>query len=437
MATVTAFIRTSVKNTEKAYIRFRLRDGRNVQLFHVSNIVVNPKLWSNKDQGINPRIVCPNKQRIETAQKVAERKQLILSVYDDVIDKDNLSTKWLDQEIDKVLHPHKYAKATLPFFDTFKEFTQVHKVSEIRKKAYFVVIRELERFELIKNIQAPFTLSLQNFDIEVLREFESFLTNETQFYQRIPKLYEMYPSIKPPQERGQNTISSQLAILRTFFNWAVKNHKLTSSPFTDFKIAEQIYGTPYYITIEERNKLYRTNLNRHPHLAVQRDIFVFQCLIGCRVGDLIQMTKNNVINNAIEYIPRKTKEGRPVTVRVPLNRTAKEIILRYADNEGDKLLPFISAQKYNDAIKVIFRAARLNRMVTVLNPTTRKEEKQRLSNVASSHIARRCFVGNLYKQVKDPNLVGALSGHKEGSSAFARYREIDDEIKTELINLLD
>lgn len=46
-------------------------------------------------------------------------------------------------------------------------------------------------------------------------------------------------------------------------------------------------------------------------------------------------------------------------------------------------------------------------------------------------------MGNLYKQVKDPNLVGALSGHKEGSRAFARYREIDEQIKQELVKILE
>jgi hypothetical protein len=43
----------------------------------------------------------------------------------------------------------------------------------------------------------------------------------------------------------------------------------------------------------------------------------------------------------------------------------------------------------------------------------------------------------LYKKVKDPNLVGSLSGHKEGSKAFARYRDIDEEMKKELIGFLD
>lgn len=76
-------------------------------------------------------------------------------------------------------------------------------------------------------------------------------------------------------------------------------------------------------------------------------------------------------------------------------------------------------------------------MVTVLNPTTGKEEKRPINEVASSHMARRTFIGNLYKKVKDPNLVGSLSGHTEGSKAFARYREIDDEIKKEVVSLIE
>jgi len=60
---------------------------------------------------------------------------------------------------------------------------------------------------------------------------------------------------------------------------------------------------------------------------------------------------------------------------------------------------------------------------------TREEEKRGLYEIASSHLARRTFVGNLYKRVKDPNLVGFLSEHKEERKAFARYREIVDLLK--------
>lgn len=100
------------------------------------------------------------------------------------------------------------------------------------------------------------------------------------------------------------------------------------------------------------------------------------------------------------------------------------------------ILPFTHEQYYNEAIKEVFTLAGVTRIVTVLNPLTREEEKRPINEVASSHLARRTFIGNIYKKVKDPNLVGALSGHKERSKAFNRYREIDEEMKRELVDLL-
>ena len=60
-----------------------------------------------------------------------------------------------------------------------------------------------------------------------------------------------------------------------------------------------------------------------------------------------------------------------------------------------------------------------------------------LNEIASSHLARRTFIGNLYKQVKDPNLIAKLSGHSEGSKAFARYRDIDEDMRVELVSMLE
>ena len=149
------------------------------------------------------------------------------------------------------------------------------------------------------------------------------------------------------------------------------------------------------------------------------------------------MTYRSIINDAIEYIPRKTKEDRPITVRVPLNETARKLIAKYQEYSRDSLFPFNTEQHYNRKIKEAFRRARLDRIVTILDQQTQQEVQRPLYEVASSHMARRTFIGNIYKKVKDPNLVGALSGHKEGSKAFARYRTIDDDMKKELIGFLD
>ncbi len=52
-------------------------------------------------------------------------------------------------------------------------------------------------------------------------------------------------------------------------------------------------------------------------------------------------------------------------------------------------------------------------------------------------LRKRENVGLLAGMYEFPNLVGSLSGHVEGSKAFARYREIDEDMKKELVNLLD
>ena len=92
---------------------------------------------------------------------------------------------------------------------------------------------------------------------------------------------------------------------------------------------------------------------------------------------------------------------------------------------------------YNKKIKEILKYVGIDRTVIVLDPKTREDVAKPLYEVATTHTARKTFIGNLYRQVKDPNLIASMSGHSEGSRAFARYRKIDDEMKKELVNLLD
>lgn len=107
-------------------------------------------------------------------------------------------------------------------------------------------------------------------------------------------------------------------------------------------------------------------------------------------------------------MPNKTKGERPEVVRVPLNSRAKALVKKYKGvDEKGRLFPFISTQKYNQAIKDIFTLCGITRVVTVLKPKTGEEERKPLNEIASSHMARRTFVGNLYKKVKTQ----ALSEH--------------------------
>ena len=390
-------------------------------------------------------------EEMQLAQSYHEEQKINLSKINAIIsetlknaDLDRSNSDWLNDCVDQYHKRGKYTpietdEQKQTFFETFDEFLEKRKLSDVRKKNFRVIVRALQRYELYtqKTAKRDFTLSLDTITPDTLRDITDFLRKENEIRKVYPEIYKECPQYHEQKPRGQNTINDILTKLRTFFIWAVDNEKTANKPFRKYPIEECVYGTPYYITKDERNELYHTDLSHRPELEIQRDIFVFQCLIGCRVADLYKFTKQNVINGAIEYIAGKTKDGRPKTLRVPLNTTAKEILNKYADFEGETLLPYISDQKYNQAIKKAFAIAGLIRPVITLDPLTRESVIRPLNEVASSHLARRCFVGNLYKQVKDPNLVGELSGHKQGSKAFVRYREIDEDMKKELVEMLE
>lgn len=239
--------------------------------------------------------------------------------------------------------------------------------------------------------------------------------------------------------RSHNTVCAIMRCLRSFFNWCVKRDFISVNPFVRSSVSlVERYGTPYYLTVQERDLVAGHCYSPLSTLGVQRDIFIFQCLVGCRVSDLMNLTQANVIGDCLEYVPLKTATsvGGNV-VRVPLHPQAVRIMLRYlgADPYG-RLLPFIDPQRYNYAIKNILRECGVTRAVTVLCRRSGEFVRRPLCDVASSHLARRTFIGNLYKKVKDPCLISSLTGHVEGSRAFSRYRTIDDDIKRELIMLL-
>jgi hypothetical protein len=68
-----------------------------------------------------------------------------------------------------------------------------------------------------------------------------------------------------------------------------------------------------------------------------------------------------------------------------------------------------------------------------MNPLTRDEEQVPLFQLATSHMARRTFVGTLHRHVKD-SVIASMSGHVEDSRAFSRYYDVDDDTKTDAVN---
>ncbi|GHV64551.1 hypothetical protein FACS1894199_03080 [Bacteroidia bacterium] len=458
MATIYLSLSAKVDVNKQQEILIRFTHGR-INQRAKTNIFVPPICWNKVTQQIN----IPNTRRMNDDQKefhgylISQNEKLnaLKTVVQKAFcgaDKNAIPSNWLKLTIATYLFPDKYAinhdtiHPISPFFEIFDEFLEKHKISLTRKRNFFVLKRALQRYELFVAAHecCNFKLELNSITIDTIIDFEQFLRNEHKLCDEFKWIYDQFPAavlprgkILKPQPRGTNTINTLFAKLQAFFNWCLNNEKTLNRPFKNYVRMPDLYGTPYYISKEERNQIYETDLSACPRLAIQRDIFVFQCLVGCRIGDFYKMTRQNVIDGVIEYIPRKTRDGHPITIRVPLIDLAKELVAKYEMNGCKMLFPFVCRQRYNNAIKKIFKRCGITRNVTIIDSLTRESIIRPLNEIASSHIARRSFVGIMYKQVKDQNLVGALSGHIEGSKAFSRYREIDEDMKIELVKLLE
>lgn len=335
---------------------------------------------------------------------------------------------------------------TLP--EAIKDFYQTRtELSHDRIKGYKVLYRLVRRYCMYSGNELP----LNNISNENLNSLADFMTNEYKLFKiksngvAVPKvqyadIYKKWPIFKaaPTGPRAQNTTNDRLRKIRAVINWAITNRDCEcSNPFKRYKIHEGQYGDPWYITNEERDALFNYDFSDSPALGIQRDIFVFQSLVGCRVGDLYRFTKANIKGDYLEYIPNKTKHNVGKILKVPLSNMAHKIIDKYKDYDRMKLFPLISTYQYNISIKKVFTLAGLTRMVTVLNPVTQQLEQKPINTIASSHLARRTFIGNLYNLVQDPNLIGSMSGHVAGSRAFERYHDYDMEIKRKIISQME
>lgn len=466
----TSYFRLSAKSnsaTGEHEILVRFTHGKKADLFAKTSLFFDEKYsqyWTdNKETPINipskPRNLDKNteegKQKLaaidylnEKAGKLQNiRSHIEHSFVDAGAGKTPLSSKWLQKNLDEfngIAENTEAEQKPKTFLEVLSFYinSEDKKISEGNRAHYKSLLRLLKRYEIMNDT----TLSFDALTPDYIRAIQKYMRDEYKLFKsptkRTKKALEIAPDSRISKPRGENTIVILTKKLRAFVRWANgldKDYKLdepytNNNPFDSFSIGAEQYGTPYYLTVEERNKLFQAQLPER--LARQRDIFVFQCLTGCRVGDLWAMTKANIIDGAIEYVPQKTQNKRSRTVVVPLNDKATEILERYKDC-GNRLFPFVAQQQYNIDIKEMLKLAGIDRVVTVRNSLTGKIEQRPIYEVASSHMARRTFIGNLYKIWKDPDLIGSMSGHIEGSRAFARYRDIDRDTKKEVVKSIE
>ncbi len=387
-------------NDAKIFLNLRF-DGVRVKLY--TGYCITPSKWSKDNQTVVRNAL--NKagesfstinDRIDLIRKAAEMATSIPLI--------DITAELLKKEVQKnidnnLVVPQIEEAPKIDFFTVFDTYIKTAKVVERRRDHLSTVKNQLTAY--IKEKKRS-KMSFEKFNVSFLTDFDIYLSDG----------------------RSRNTVISKMKILRAFAHYSLQRGYIKTNPFLTYKVQQERYLSPVYLTKTERDFLYEFK-GLSNKLDRIRDIFIFQCMVGCRVGDMNNFTKSNIIGGFLVYSPQKTRTENPVIVRVPLSLQAKAIIEKYSFLE-DKLIPTLSSQKYNTYLRELFRHVELVRPVVRIEPGTNKEEVIALSEIASSHMARRTFIGILHKTVKN-EVIGSMSGHTPGSKAFDRYYNIDDD----------
>ena len=441
---VTAFVRQTATAKKKATIYIRVRDNdTKTDIKAATELSINPAYWDADRQGYKSRV---------TMVRDEERRTLNDAVHDlcRTVSQEyfkGATSDWLKKTIFCFHHPNAYKLTQATVQETrlsklVEEYISHKDFDKRQATSVRGLVGKIERFERFqRNVRKKkdYTMNVDNFTVDDLEAFQHYLIHENEYYHQYPQLYLGMDKWTAGTKRSDNTLHTVFTRLRTVVRWCIHQGITKNNPFDVFEIPKAIFGTPFFLTIEERDRIWSHDFSNSPHLAMFRDMFIFQSLVGCRSSDLFKFTFENIHKGVLSFVPQKTKKKTTVSVQVPLNSKAMAILRKHKAGKkvSDNIFPRKQMNDYNLAIRAILKKCGINRTVTILNGKTNENEQKPISEVASSHMARRTFIGNLYKKVKDPLLISSLTGHVNGSRAFARYREIDEETKLELVNMIN
>lgn len=452
---VTVYLKKCTAETSS--ICFRVRE-KNVDIKVVSPLTVHDRYWDMNTLSYRRTTAVPAAEQKRLPEQIAaiiERAEKTFS--------DKADSRWLKQTIEDVLYPARAFERNHPnLLCRVHEYLEKFDGADRTKEHIRHFERKMLRYHDYRREilgEADFTLFVETVTQEQMNAFRDYVAGEYLLRQEYPDFYASRMLINhAPKPLSDTTVINTMNLFCTFLHWCKKMKYTDSDLYKLYGCKSPVYGDPFYLTIEERNTLYDADLSACPKLAVIRDIFVFHCYIGCRVGDLYRLTRDNIKDGFLEYMPQKTKKCQAKIVRVPLHEKAQAILARYPQSTAEDvrdlgnvprrrgrqpkdmsgyLLPFKPIHQYNLGIRELLKHCGISRMVTLLDTHGLVTVQKPLYEVATSHTARKTFIGNLYRQVPDPNLIASLSGHVEGSRAFNRYRTIDDDMKRRLVEMIN
>ena len=359
-----------LKNNESPLMLRICKDGR--RKYESIGISILPSLWDFKQN--KPTRKCPNKEYIE--RLIAEK----VKVYTDKViefksqEKEFTATSLME----KVNKPVKRKTVQEVFNQYIQELESANRLRYA--DMYKCTMHSLIKFN--KHLDIPFS----DMDTIWLKRYEVWLQS---------------------QGLAINTLGTRFRHLRVIYNFAIEEKIVKSEyyPFNSFKVSK-LSQTTAKRSIQKDEILSVLNYQgQTPLECLAIDLFTFSYLAaGINFGDIARLTKDNILENRLIYIRKKTQKQ----IKVSLQEQAIKLIRKYSMPDNPYLFPILSNFHKTEQQKV----NRIHKIIAKVNKSLKEiGERLNIPIDLTTYVARHSFATVLKRSGVNTSLICEALGH--------------------------
>lgn len=396
--TINFYIRASNQDKDST-IYLQVRNGRNFNFRTKTPFQAPAILWDKNTQ----RCINPYAKTTARSIEAKQEKKLIetinnnLSLFESELTNfltinPNSSQEDIKNFINDKYFPKKEVKEKTLYFHNYIDQYIINKSKKITGKQIPITEGTKKRITTIRNTIYHFNKGLKIENIN-----DNFRDKYTEWMQE--------------QNYSPATIIKHLKYTKSICKHFSKEANINTDVLTWEFINEKVGYTPPTLSFKEIE--YIDNIKYHnDYLENAKDWLIIGCYCGARVSDLLNFTKENIIDeNLLKYEQQKIKNHVEDAEEVIfLHPKIIEILKRRDGNFPRK----ISDVKFNKYIKKVCQIAGLDELMKggkIGDDNKKKVGIYHKWELVTSHIMRRSYVTN-FSNILDKESFKAQTGHK-------------------------
>jgi len=223
-----------------------------------------------------------------------------------------------------------------------------------------------------------------------------------------------------PRNLSINYVEKVFSVLRQFMREALQRKFHQNRDYEFFRI-KKVKISKLALTFEELQKLYALDLSAEPGMERARDLFLIGAYTGLRFSDFTRILPEHIEEIQGKKLITITNQKTNITVSIPLFPIPETLLRKY-----NFKAPTLTNQVLNRYLKEIGKRAGLTDRVFQTDTAggTRTDKVVEKWEQLSSHVARRSFATNFFRDGVQASVLMKITGHST-ERQFMQYIQID------------